>query len=247
MNCIKNINRTPIPADVFMSTLKLYYQMGKNEIYQDLFKAEHDYISEQNAFLEAAAFFRAFFPELKLSDSRMRSLKLSSTVAKNKAESQYKNIIAVFRMIHQTKSQPFHLNVTEINDLSKLLFHNVFSSDKLQYRKLDRSRPTLISGDSVSLREQLEELINKVQDIKKQGIYEPLFLYLNFLVDFQNMEIYKHDRNDLIALLVFYIMMLQEGIIAARYLSFFAKLLLNLEEFRKLLDKSRFGWSEGFS
>jgi hypothetical protein len=221
--------------------------MGKNEIYQDLFKAEHDYISEQNAFLEAAAFFRAFFPELKLSDSRMRSLKLSSTVAKNKAESQYKNIIAVFRMIHQTKSQPFHLNVTEINDLSKLLFHNVFSSDKLQYRKLDRSRPTLISGDSVSLREQLEELINKVQDIKKQGIYEPLFLYLNFLVDFQNMEIYKHDRNDLIALLVFYIMMLQEGIIAARYLSFFAKLLLNLEEFRKLLDKSRFGWSEGFS
>ncbi|MGI6392591.1 MAG: hypothetical protein ACOX16_03135 [Candidatus Izemoplasmatales bacterium] len=247
MNCIDNINRTPIPSDIFMSTLKLYYQLGRNEVYQQLFKNDFARIREQNAYLEATAFFRAFFPSFKVSDARLRSLRLSSTVAKNKAEVQYKNIIAIFLMIHERSSQPFHLNVTEINDLTKLLFKNVLSPEKLQYRKLERQRPSLIASDSLSLREQLEELIRKVQEVKKQGNSEPLFLYLNFMVDFMNMEIYKHDQNDVVALLVFYIMMLQEGIIVASYLSFFAKLLLNLDEYSKLLDKTRFGWSEGFS
>ena len=204
-------------------------------------------ISEQNAYQEALAFYRAFFFAYKLPESRLRSLRLESTVPKNKGEMLFKNIIAVFKMIHGPGSQPFHLNVTEINDLTKLLFKNVLPPEKLQYRKQERHKPALLAAESVSLREQLEELIAKLTEIKKQNLYEPLFLYLNFLVDFMNMQIYKFAENEIIALLVFYILMLQEGLLASRYLSFFAKICLNLDEFRGVIDRTRFGWSEGFA
>lgn len=247
MQCILNLSRTPIPADVYMLTLKLYYQMGKNEGYQALFSPDQDFIRNQVALAESMAFYRTFFSTYKLPESRLKTLQLESTVARNKGETLYKNIIAVFQMIHSKDAEPFHLNVTEINDLVKLLFKNVYPPDKLQYRKLESKKHSLLGSESVSQREHLEVLIKRLYEAKKLGAYEPMFLYLNFMVDFLNMEIYKFPENDVVALLIFYIMAMQEGLICNHYLSFFAKLSLNVMEFRQVFDKTRFGWAEGFS
>ncbi|MBN2696976.1 MAG: hypothetical protein JXR38_05495, partial [Bacilli bacterium] len=247
MNCLTNISRTPIPNDVFIASLKLYYQMGRNDEYDELFSDNLDYIRQQMASEEATAFFRLFFADHKLPESRLRSLQLESTVARTKAEILFKNIHKVFQMIHNPKAEPFHLNVTEINDLVKLMFRNVLPQEKLQYRKLESKKHQLIASDSISLREQLEQLIAKLTEIKKTGLYEPLFLELNFLVDFTQMEVYKFNENHIVGLLVFYIMVMQEKVIASRYVSFFNKLFMNKEEFLAVLDKSRFGWSEGFA
>lgn len=246
MNCMQNLSRTPIPNDVFMATLKLYYQMGKNDEYLNLFKGNLEYIRRQTALEEALAFYRLFFSHYRIAESRLRTLQLDSTVAKNKGETQYKNIINVFLLIHAPVAEPFHLNVMEINDLVRLLFKNVYPQEKLQYRKFEKQKQSA-SHDNISMREHLEQLIKKMLEVRKMGMYEPMFLQLNFMVDFLNMEIYKFSENEVIALLVFYIMAMQEGVIVSKYLSFFNKLFQNVQEFRNVLDKTKFGWSEGFS
>jgi len=62
-----------------------------------------------------------------------------------------------------------------------------------------------------------------------------------------HMDIFKFEEQRPLATLILYILLLQENFIVTRYVSFFEKLLLNIKEYQSLLDKTRFGWSEGFS
>ncbi len=247
MKCLNNLIRTPIPSDIFMSTLNLYYQMGKNDYYLKLFEEDQDFLEKQIAFQEAYSFYKCFFSANKIVESRMRTLQLDSTVPKNRAEHLYKNIIKIFQTIHNRDTEPFQLNVTEISDLVKILFSDFHPSEKIQYKKIERQKHTLISSEVASKREKLEELIKKLDEVKKTKEYETLFLYLNFAVDFINMDIFKFEENDVVAILIFYIMVLQEGFIVSKYVSFFEKMLLYEKELKQAIDKSRFGWSEGFS
>lgn len=247
MKCLNNLSRTPIPNDVFMLTLNLYYQMGKNDYYTQLFKDDYEFISKQVAMQEAYSFYKCFFSSFKIVESRMRTLQLDSTVPKNKAEHLYKNIIQIFQTIHNPNTESFHLNVTEISDLVKILFNEFYPSDKIQYKKIDRMKHSLVSSEVVSKRERLEELIKKLDDVKKTKEFESTFLYLNFLVDFINMDIFKFDENDVLAILIFYIMVMQEGMEVTKYVPLFEKLLLHEKELKEAIDKSKFGWNEGYS
>ncbi|HOW38180.1 MAG TPA: hypothetical protein PLZ76_04655 [Bacillota bacterium] len=248
MNCLSNLVRTQIPNDVLMSTLKLYLEIGKNEYYEKLFTPDIEVFSHQNALREAYYFFKCFFAsENRINEARMRTLQLDSTVAKTKAESLYKNILAVFRIIHDPKAPTFHLNVTEINDLVKLLFKEYLSPDQIAYQKLDRPRTSLLSTESSSKRETLEKLILLYQEIRKKNEYEDSYLALHFMVDFLNLEIYKFRENAIVALLVYYILGLQDRLIVFRYVSFFGKLNFHLKEYQSALEKTRFNWKEGYA
>ncbi|MDD3122915.1 MAG: hypothetical protein PHC62_05275 [Candidatus Izemoplasmatales bacterium] len=247
MNCLNNLVRTPIPGDVFMMSLSLYFQMGKNDYYEALFRPDEDFMFKQMALEESYAFYKCFFIDHKILESRMRTLQLDSTVPKNKSEQLYKNIIKIFQTIHQSASDDFHLNTTEIYDLAKLLFYDFYPSEKISYKKIERHKHSLISSEVVSKREHLEELINKLEEIKKLKLNESVFLYISFMVDFINMDIFKFEETHVLGILIFYLMIMQEGVIALNYVSFFQKLYLNIKEFNVVLDKSKFGWSEGYS
>lgn len=247
MNCINNIFRTPVPNDVFMLSLKLYYQMGKNDYYESLFSRDKQTFLDKNILNEAYSFYKCFFSGLKIPESRLRTLTLDSTVAKNRQEQLYKNILEIFKTIHQNEASSFHLNVTEIYDLVRLLFKDYYPVDKLGYRKIERTKHSLIASEITSKREQLEELINRTLEIKKQKQIENFFLYLNFTVDFIHMDLFKFDEQEIVGILIFYILAIDEGMIATKYSSFFEHLLLHIDEYHQVLDKTRFGWSEGFS
>ncbi len=247
MNCIKTIKRNPVPSDVFLKTTKLYYQMGKNEYYQELFESNYDYISKSISDADAYAFLRVFFPEYKITESRMRTLLLDSTVAKNSAEQLYKNLIFIFRHIRDRSLEPFALTVVEVNDLVKILFQSVSGLDKIQYRKFKTSTHSLISKESNSMREKLEELIREFIVVKKEDSYEPLILNINFIVDFINMDIYIGNKNEVIGILLLYILMIQEGFIVCNYISFFAKVHLYKTELLEALSKCKFQWAEGLA
>ena len=246
MNCIKTIKTTPVPNDVFLKTTKLYYQMGKNDYYKSLFSDSYKYISQQVAAQDAYAFFKIFFAEYNITESRYKTLLLDSTVPKNTAESIYKNIVFVFRQIKETDVEPFMLSVTEVNDLVRLIFAKA-AKENVQYRRFKEYKHSLLSKESGSMREKLEELINEFNKIKKENTFEPLILHMNFLVDYINMTVYTGERNELIGVLILYILMIQEGLIVCNYVSFFAKLHLYKDEFEKAIQKSKFQWEEGLS
>ncbi len=247
MNCIKTIKRNPIPADVFLKTTKLYYQMGKNDYYESLFDASYEHISKSVADADAYAFFKIFFPELKVTESRFRTLLLDSTVPKNQSEQIYQNLVAIFRHIHEANTEPFELTVVEINDLVRILFKDASAGTKVQYRRFNTHSHSLLAKESGSMREKLEELISEYNKVKKEAIFEPLILNVNFTVDFLNMDIYTGDKNPMIAILVLYILMVQEGFIVSHYVSFFAKTHLYKDELFESLSRSKFQWEEGLS
>lgn len=237
-----------LPNDVLMSTLKLYLELGKNEYYKTLFAPDMDSLSPQIASTDAYYFFKCFFPEEKIADSRMKTLLLDSTVAKTKAEILYKNVIYIFSVIHQPKAQSFKLNVTEINDLVHRLFKDYYTNEQMAYQKLENSkRASLLSVESTSKREVLEKLILLYQEIKKKNEYEEIFLCMNFMVDFLNLAIYKFSENDLVAFLIFYILMGQDRLIVQKYVSFFGKLYFHIKEYQIALDRTRFNWKEGYA
>lgn len=247
MNCIKTIRSTPVPSDVFLKTAKLYYQMGKNEYYEDLFKDNYDFIAKSVAEQDAYAFFKMFYPEHKVTESRLRTLLLDSTVAKNQAEQIYKNLVYIFRHIRLKTVEPFMLNVTEVNDLVRLVYKDVNAGAKVQYRRFKTYSHSLLQKESGSMREKFEELIREFDKVKKEGIFEPLILNVNFAVDFLNMEIYTGDKNDMLAVLILYILLIQEGFIVCNYVSFFAKAHLYKDELTEALAKAKFQWAESLA
>ncbi|MDD3126086.1 MAG: hypothetical protein PHT27_00545 [Candidatus Izemoplasmatales bacterium] len=247
MNCLNNLVRMQIPNDVMMSTLKLYYELGKNEYYSTLFATDREVFSKQVALQDAYYFYKCFFAADKIAEPRLKTLQLDSTVARTKAESLYKNIIGIFSIIHQPTTHPFKLTVTEINDLVRMIFKDYYSIDQMGYQKTDQKKPSLVSVESSSKRELLEKMLILYQENKKKNEYEDLFLSLNGMVDFLNMEIYKFPKNDVIALLIYYILSTQEKLIVGRYVSFFGKLYFHIKEYETVLDKTRFNWKEGYA
>ena len=221
--------------------------MGKNDYYETLFETNYDYISKSVADQDAYAFFKVFFPDYKVSESRMRTLLLESTVPKNNGEQIYKNLVFVFRHIKDKSVEPFALNVTEVNDLVKIIFKDVSNADRIQYRRFKKVAHSLLSRESSSMREKLEELIQEFKQLYKDEVFEPLILHVNFIVDFINMQIYTGEYDDMLGVLILYIMMVQEGFIVSNYVSFFAKVHLYKEELFEALKTCKFQWTEGLS
>jgi len=247
MNCIKNIKRNPVPNDVFLITTKLYYQMGKNDYYVNLFVENYDHIAKSVAEQDAYAFFKVFFSDMKISETRMRTLLLDSTVAKNQAEQIYKNLIYIFRQIRMKNVEPFSLNVTEISDLVHLIYKDTLLNSKIQYRRFKAYSHSLIAKESVSMREKLEVLITDFMKIKKEDVFEPLILYVNLTVDFINMQIFTGEVNEMLGVLILYVLLIQEGFIVCNYVSFFSKVHLHKDELLDALAKCKFQWEEGLS
>ncbi len=247
LKSLETISKKQIPNDVIMNSLKLYREIGKNAQYATLFSPDFDFMSKQLAFTEAYSFYKCFYAELKIPESRLKSLQLESTRPKNKAETLYKNILSVFATIHDSSIAHFELNVAEINNLVAMLYKDYYGKDQLSYQKSERQKHSLLSNESISRREQLEAMINLYTNIKRSNDYESTYLSLHFMVDYLNMDVYKIPDNDVISVLIYYILNMQDSIIVSRYISFFGKLLLNMKEFLTLKDMSRMNWKEGFA
>lgn len=247
MNCIENLRPKPIPNDVFLKSTRLYYQMGKNDYYEKLFETNYQFISKNVANQDAYAFFKLFFQDLKIGESRLRTLLLDSTVPKNNPEQIYKNLIYIFRQVKKKNIEPFSLTVVEINDLVGLIYKNTSFSSKVQYRRIKNSTHSLISKEHSSMREKLEELIEKYNQLKKEKIYESLILSVNFTVDFLNMKIYTGEKNEMIAIIILYIVLIQEGFIVSNYVSFFSKVRFYKDDLFEAISKSKFQWQDGLA
>jgi hypothetical protein len=221
--------------------------MGKNDYYENLFESNYEHISKNIAALDAYAFFKVFFPDYKIQESRYRTLLLDSSVPKNNGEQIYKNLVYIFNHIKAKDVEPFLLTVTEVNDLVRLIFKDVNLKEKVQYRRFKKPSHSLLSNSSSSMREKLEELIQEFEKLVKEEVFEPLILHLNFIVDFMNMEIYTSNQNEMIGILIFYILMTQQGLIVGNYVSFFAKMHLYKEELFQAISKTKFQWEEGLS
>ncbi|QWC00613.1 hypothetical protein KHQ88_03325 [Mycoplasmatota bacterium] len=245
MKCIKTIMTKAIPHDVFIEMTKLYKCIGMNDYYENQFSKSLDYYKQKTAEDNAKSFYQFFLPDFKsISSSRLSSLTLDSSVANNKSEQLFKNIYKVFRKIHYESYEPFKLELAEIRELVSFLFKDVIELPR--YRKYG-TKKSLLNSTTVSIREVFEKYLEDVNKLSKSQVIEPFYLYINFMIDFINMKVYDFKYNEILATLLFYILMIENDIKVSYYIGFFPKLLMIKEDYFKLLHQSSFQWEEGLS
>ena len=245
MNCMKNIQSTPLPHDLFLKTARLYKSMGMDVYYDGLFEKKKDFYTHKTAEENAKAFYQFFVPDFKpIPPSRLHQLTLDSSTAHSKSEQLFKNILLVFQKIHYDSYESFELNLAETRELLHYLFKDVRDYPKYRTKK---NKESLFNSKKTSYREIYESYLDDVQKVLNKDSVEPIFLYANFLVDFINLKVYDFDYNHLLGSLIFYILMIESGLNVSYYISFFPKLLLKKESYLKLLHQSSFQWEEGLS
>ncbi len=245
MNCIQNIKATSIPHDVFIKMTKLYEAMGMNDYYDDHFSKNLDYYKHKSAEDNAKDFFKLFVPDFKpITQNRLQTLLLDSSVANNRSEQLFKNILVVFRKIHYDSYEKFQLNLAEIRELISYIFKDVIEIPR--YRKFTKKK-ALFESQTISLREVLEKYLEDVNRIVKDKSIEPMFLYVNFMIDFINMKIFDFKYNEIIGTLLFYVLMIENGLRVSYFIGFFPKLITMKDSYFKLLHQSSFQWDEGLA
>ena len=245
MYCLDRIKVNLVTHEVFNKTTTLYYEMGKNHLYEEIFSRNKEYLHKEVASLNCEYFFKIFFAkDFPIRENRYRTLQLDSSTANNKAEQLYKNLYSIFLMIHVENTDPFQLHLGEVNDLTNLLFADVLSKDKLRYRKYGKKKG-MFKDETHSKREDLERYLDEFNHIVKEKTIEPIFLYVNFLIDFTSMDVYEMQYNDVVANLIFYILMLQNNFKAANYLSFYQKLHLFKEDYKIILNQIQIQSKQG--
>ncbi|MFW5889090.1 MAG: hypothetical protein ACOCUD_01785 [Bacillota bacterium] len=245
MNCIKTIEKTAIPHNLFLMMTKLYKEIGKNEYYKEFFSKSLDFYKRKTAEENAKYFYQLFVNDFKpISRSRYASLILDSSSANNKSEKLFKNIFAIFKKIHYQSFERFNLNLAEIRELINLLFKDVLEIPK--YRRISQKK-SLFNTDIKSMREVFEKYLDEVNNLIKSNKYEPIFLYVNFLIDFINMKVFDFEYNELVGTLIFYIVMIENELESSYYISFFGKLIFEKDEYFKLLHNSSYQWEEGLA
>lgn len=246
MQTLSHLTRLTLPGDVVMTALRLYRELGRGEQYDKLLKADFSALWKAHAHREANAFYKCFFASWKVLDSRQRTLLLDSTVAKNKAESLYKNIVRIFEQIHAPKASPFMLGSVEIGELVKILYYDVYGTEKTAYQKLSAPRPiTVKSTEPTSKRELCDQLVALRGKLRKESESEPLLIDTAFLVDFVNMELFKLDDHEPVAILLWYILAIQSDVTALRYVSFFETMLTQTADYKAAYQKVRLHWTSG--
>ncbi len=245
MNCIKTIEKTAIPHDVFYKMNKLYKEIGKNDFYYGFFSKSLEFYKRKTAEDNARYFYQLFLNDFKpIKRSRFDSLALKSSTPNNKSEQLYKNILEIFRQIHYQSYDRFNLQLVEIRELINLLFKDVFPIPK--YRRITKKK-SLFNTDVKSMREVFEKFLEEVNSVIKKNKYEPVFLYVNFLIDFINMKVFDFDYNELVGTLIFYILMIENDLKASYFVSFYGKLVFEKDEYLKLLHQSSYQWEEGLA
>lgn len=246
MQCLTNINRFKIPNDVIISYLTLYKSIGKNHYNHDSLNSDYQVMVRQTISHDVYYFAKIF--DLSISESRLKSLIYKEILPKNKDEKLVLQLKQAFIKIHNETST-FELHTNEIFDLLKFLYKDSVNDKKLQFVKNERKSNTthsLLSSGYTSKRDELDAMILLYNQRMEEGNFEASFVIGNFYIDFLNVKPF-YDKNDEIALVTLYILLLTSGYEVFEYISFMEILFNNKTEFHNVVLGSNFNWIEGYA
>ena len=245
MKCMENLYRTQIPNDVVMDYLILYKSIGNNGHNHEILEPDYDVMVRQTV-RDDTYFFTKIF-DLNITESRFKSLIYKGVKVKNKDEQVVQNIYNAFIKIHDETSS-FDLLVSEVQDLLRFLYGDMLSQQKLQFRKFksDQKHATLLTSKAGSTRETLEQMIHLFKRALEHHEYEVSYVIMNFYIDFLHIKPFE-EKNEEVALILMYILLLANGYEVFEYVSFFEELYKNKAEFDTSVMQSSFNWELGYA
>lgn len=246
MQCLTNINRFKIPNDVIISYLSLYKSIGKNHHNHDALNTDYQVMVRQTISHDVYYFAKIF--DLSISESRLKSLIYKDIIPKNKDEKLVLQLKLAFIKIHNETST-FEIHTNEIFDLLRFLYKDIVNDKKLQFMKIEKNNKdsfSLLTSRMTSKRDKLDMMIELFTEKMEEGNFEASFIIGNFYIDFLNEKPF-YDKNEEIALITLYILLLTNGYEVFEYISFMKVLYMNKPEFHDVVLLSSFNWAEGYA
>ncbi len=242
MKCLTNMERITLSTEIVMDMIKLYQYKGKDFYYQDILKSDMDYITKET--VERETFFMSKILKLDITENRLRLIIKKSSEPKTKDEQLLFNIKEIFSFL-QLKVYDFELNSNEVFSLAKMIFKNV-KEVSFAYEVKEVQINLLREKQRISKRKNLEEFMELYSRKLRSNDYELTQLITNFYVDFLNLKVFN-DGNELVGILLLYILLFRERFNMFKYMSFFEMVIEREESFNKAILQANFNWEEGYS
>ena len=236
MSAIDRAFNLSYPYEVVLKYIELYKMVGESEIdiseLSPHYSVYHEIVRKE----DIESLFTMYFKNPKVTSSRMSNI-IDSTQnlqMRNIDETYLNNLVRIFNMIYS--SSKFELSVNEIIDLESQLSTNINKSKGLKRA----------NKGEISYRERLESIINAYHLGLKSGKTEVQYLNTSFLVDFIKLSPF-YDNNELIGIIIFYVLLINTDITSFAYSSFFKKLKAKEEDYKKFLNISFYMYDEGMT
>lgn len=242
MKNLNNLNVTPFTNEEVLKLTRLYQFKGKDFFYETIMKPDLERIMRRTVEDECYEFVK--YVGLNLTDNRKNLIIRKDATPKTADEQLLANLKNVLtRFMADPKS--FELITNEVNSMAKLLYHGL-KDINFNSRTVDVQINLITDKKKVSSRNELDELLKKYESLTYSNSYEKTYLITNFYIDFTHMNIFN-EGNDLIGLILFYILITREGFSLFRYVSFFKLLNVHKDEFKIAYLTSGYNYEEGFS
>lgn len=242
MKNLENLKITPFTNDEVMKLIKLYQFKGKEFYYADVMKSDIESIIRQT--IENECYQIVKLLNLKLTENRQNLIIRKNAVPKNSEEQLLANFKLVFSNI-QADPQSFEFVSNEVYFLVKKLFKNVKDVTFTSY-KVEVQRNLLLEQEARNTRDILNKLLQKYESLSVSGQHEISYIITNFYIDFINMNIFN-SSNDIIGLLLLYILLIKENFNVFKYTSFIELINLHKGEFDNCVLEANYNYNEGFS
>lgn len=241
MQALKNVDRHNYKNEDVRKLIKLYQYKGKEFYYESILSQDIAVIKRQLVIKNC--YFLVKYLGIEIADKRLKLLLTKDSKPKNKEEQLISNIKNVLT-ISANQGHQFELVTNEITLLVNKLFENI-KKVKLSSHNVEYKDNLLTFEKTVSMRQELDEILNQYEDLLATEDYEIVSLVMNFYIDFINVKPFT-EENELIALFVINNLLLREHFDINMYQSFFEELFNYKSEFEKLSIEASYNYKDGY-
>lgn len=209
-----------IPHDVMQPVLDVYRYIGRNdEFFSSLDINLETFVA---ATVREDVYYLAQLFDLSIKEDRLKALIVKELKPQTRDETILSRLKHALVRIHENIDD-FELIANEIVSLMQFIYGDVAPADDLTFgrmEKKDAPARDLLSSKTVSKRSLLEALVTAYNQAYRQKSIEKGLLATSFYLDFNAIKPFK-TRNELIGILMLYILLLNSDYRCFQLVSFF--------------------------
>ncbi len=235
---LNNLDTLKIDQEGIKAIANLYEHKGKDFYYKETLKKDMESIKQGVIINDCKAFMKA--RDLKISDTRFRSLVKFKTKPKTSDENMVAGVAYIIKGLQEHINE-FELLPNQFLNIGRLLFKKInFTSHTKKVQK------NLIYIDETSnTRDVFQTLLTNFSIKLKSGKYETVSVIAAFYVDYMMEEIFDTE-NEVVGIFALYAILFKNGFELFRFTSFLEEFYNNYDEYKDALAKSKYGWHEGY-
>lgn len=241
MYCLAKLDHYIIPNDVVVMLGKIYRFIGNNDFYIKSLGNDLEKVIEKT--IEKDTYYLKKILNLDISEARTKLIIYKNSNPRTKQEQVLKNLKEMITIIQHK----YYTMGLQSNDLFNIINMIYSSYSRIEFDNFDDNSYSLfISQSSKSKR----VILNKMNDIMVDSInnqkYDKIILSLNYFIDLYNLKPFV-SKNEALALLILYQLILNSDLNTFKYVSFFELLFNDYENFNLELCKASVNWKENVS